>query len=205
MKKLLCLAGCILATTSHSQEAILIPQKPLVSLYWDASPDSSVKGYRVYKGPESGNYTNSYDAGNNLSVVISNLENASDHHFSATAYDHEGVESPFSNEVKIKTGPAPSVIYTNIDGIGFYRLTQTRYTNDNIFRMMQSETTNNWKKVSGAQKIDETILGSNSYYTTWLIPCSQPIVPRIYFKDEGLISIENPGYLNSPTNLRLSF
>ncbi|MCG6879424.1 MAG: hypothetical protein LJE96_09805 [Deltaproteobacteria bacterium] len=56
-------------------------------------------GYRVYYGFESGNYVYSVDVGNQVSVIISDLEPNKIHYFSATAYDINGNESDFSEEI----------------------------------------------------------------------------------------------------------
>lgn len=67
-------------------------------LAWDASPDMSARGYRVYWGPASGHYTNSIDATSNLTATVAGLIEGSTYYFAATAYDADGVESVFSNE-----------------------------------------------------------------------------------------------------------
>lgn len=71
-----------------------------VRFAWDASPDASVTGYRLYWGIGSGSYTNSVSAGNNLSGTITGLTANVTYYFAATAYDANGIESPFSNEVR---------------------------------------------------------------------------------------------------------
>ncbi len=69
-----------------------------VTLAWDASPDASAVGYRIYYGPASGVYTNSATVGNVTTAVLTNLVNGSTYYFAATAYNSVGEESPFSNE-----------------------------------------------------------------------------------------------------------
>lgn len=75
-----------------------------VTLQWDASPDASVTGYRVYYGGAAGNYTNSVAVGNVLLVTIS-LPADQTYYFAAVAFDGAGVESAFSNEA-VYTAPA---------------------------------------------------------------------------------------------------
>lgn len=70
-----------------------------VVLAWDASPDASVSGYRLYYGVASRTYTNTVDVGNVLTGVISNLVPGVTYYFAATAYATNGLESDFSNEV----------------------------------------------------------------------------------------------------------
>jgi len=69
-----------------------------VHLAWDASPDPSVVGYRVYWGPASGFYTNSAAVGNTTNCTITNLSHAT-YYFNATAYNSTGQESVFSGEI----------------------------------------------------------------------------------------------------------
>ncbi len=69
-----------------------------VTLAWDASPDASVTGYRVYYGVATASYTNSAAVGNATSATLANLTDGVTYYFAATAYDAAGTESPFSNE-----------------------------------------------------------------------------------------------------------
>lgn len=69
-----------------------------VTLAWDASPDASVTGYRVYYGDASGNYTNSAAVGNVTTATFANLVDGATYYFAAVAFDAAGTESPFSNE-----------------------------------------------------------------------------------------------------------
>jgi len=70
-----------------------------ISLEWDANGEPDLDGYRVYYGTSSGNYTASVDVGVNTHCVISNLEQGVTYYFAATAYDSEGNESGFSEEI----------------------------------------------------------------------------------------------------------
>jgi hypothetical protein len=70
-----------------------------VKLAWDASPDATVTGYRLYMGMQSGIYTNSFTVGNTLTSTIANLMPSLTYYFGAVAYNASGMESPFSNEV----------------------------------------------------------------------------------------------------------
>jgi hypothetical protein len=70
-----------------------------ISLEWAANGEPDLAGYRVYYGTSSDNYTASVDVGNNTHCVISNLEQGVTYYFAATAYDSEGNESEFSDEI----------------------------------------------------------------------------------------------------------
>ena len=77
-----------------------------VTLAWDASPDASVTGYRIYFGPASGAYTNSVAVGNVTNATLTNLKAGAIYYFAATAHDGSGLESAFSNETSY-TPPLP--------------------------------------------------------------------------------------------------
>lgn len=83
-----------------------------VTLAWDASPDASVTGYRIYYGVASGSYTNSATVGNVTNATLTNLSSGVHYYFAATAYDGVGNESVFSNETSytppVQTLPAVS-------------------------------------------------------------------------------------------------
>jgi hypothetical protein len=70
-----------------------------VTLAWDANPEPSVQGYRVYYGKASGVYTGVFDAGNRTDCVITGLEPAVTYYFACTAYSATGDESNFSGEI----------------------------------------------------------------------------------------------------------
>jgi Fibronectin type III domain len=70
-----------------------------VTLAWDANPEPSVQGYRVYYGKASGFYTGVFDAGNRTDCVITGLEPGVTYYFACTAYSATGDESNFSGEI----------------------------------------------------------------------------------------------------------
>lgn len=74
-----------------------------VTLAWDDNSDASVRGYRIYIGVTSNNYTNFIVAGNVLTLTVTNLQPNTTYYFAATAYNAIGVESPRSNEVTYTT------------------------------------------------------------------------------------------------------
>ncbi len=99
-----------------------------VSLAWDASPDhASITNYAIHFGSRSGVYTNSADAGTNLSGTISNLVSNTRYYFAVNATSRQGVTSPFCAEV---FWPQP---VTNYIGVGIKTngrvIVQLVYTN----------------------------------------------------------------------------
>jgi len=79
---------------------------PGASLEWDANTEPDIKGYRLYYGPASGNYTRSLDAGKNTTADVPELVTGFTYYFIVTAYNEAGLESPPSNEV-VFTVPMP--------------------------------------------------------------------------------------------------
>ena len=69
-----------------------------VTLTWDASPDASVTGYRVYYGVATGTYTNSAVVGDVTTATFANLTDGVTYYFAAAAFDENGIESELSNE-----------------------------------------------------------------------------------------------------------
>ena len=68
------------------------------TLQW--SLDDPSNGVMIYIGTESGNYTNSFDAGvGAVEATIPNLVPGVEYFFSAKAYNPQGLYSVYSNEV----------------------------------------------------------------------------------------------------------
>lgn len=81
---------------------------------WDANTEADLAGYKIYYGTAAGNYTKSFDIGNQTSVPVNKLDVGKTYYFAVTAYDIAGNESGFSKEVSLfipadldTTPPAP--------------------------------------------------------------------------------------------------
>jgi hypothetical protein len=90
-------------------------------LAWDPSTDSIIAGYNIYYGGASGAYTSSADAGANLTAEVDGLTPGLTYYFAVTAYDTNGFESEFSDEItnRLPVLPwiiAPPLTQTNIAG-----------------------------------------------------------------------------------------
>jgi hypothetical protein len=70
-----------------------------VVMSWSPSASTIAAGYKIYMGTSSGNYTQSFTAGNVTSYTISNLSSGTKYYFTVTSYDSYGNESTYSNEV----------------------------------------------------------------------------------------------------------
>jgi hypothetical protein len=72
---------------------------PSVTLEWDASSEADVVGYKLHYGTSSRNYDTIMDVGNYTSVTIGNLDGNQNYFFAVTAYDADGNESVYSDEL----------------------------------------------------------------------------------------------------------
>jgi fibronectin type III domain protein len=68
------------------------------TLSWDAVPDSSVLGYKVYWGTSSHHYDTHVVAGGNTSYTVTGLRHGKKYFFAVSAYNVAG-ESGLSGEV----------------------------------------------------------------------------------------------------------
>ena len=69
-----------------------------VNLAWDPNSEPDLAGYRVYFGTGSGNYTQTMEV-ETPSATVPDLTEGVVYYFAVTAYNTEGVESGYSNEV----------------------------------------------------------------------------------------------------------
>lgn len=69
-----------------------------VTLAWDPNSESNVAGYKIYYGKSSKNYQKSIDVGKVTTYTLDGLIGQT-YYIAATAYNTEGLESDFSNEV----------------------------------------------------------------------------------------------------------
>jgi hypothetical protein len=74
-----------------------------VSLLWDQNTEPDLAGYKVYYGLSSRNYDSSVDVGNQTTCTLTNLDPGTTYYIAATAYNTQGLESDFSNEVSFST------------------------------------------------------------------------------------------------------
>jgi len=71
-----------------------------VGLMWDPSPSPEVTGYKLYYGVQSRVYTNSVTLSNVITGEICGLVGGTEYFITATAFDAQGYESDYCNEVR---------------------------------------------------------------------------------------------------------
>ena len=91
---------------------LAFPADP-VTLQWDANTEPDLKGYKIYYGTSSRNYTHSVDVGNVTTYQLTDLTEDQTYYIAVTAYDTDDNESGYSNEV-IYTVPG---VDTDGDGL----------------------------------------------------------------------------------------
>jgi hypothetical protein len=208
MKKIKSLLGIIAMSSSVATQAQNVSILPAdtnrwIGVSWDRSPSPEVSNYKIHYGPYSRNYTNFVNAGNNTTALITNLVDNANYYISATGQTGYGAESGFSNEILAFTGPRSTASSTNISGNWFYIIKQTRFTNDNIFRYLQSTNgTSGWTKPIGVTKIAETSL-TNAYSTTWKVPAPVPLPAKMFFEMDWVLDYLNPSLKPKSTVLKM--
>src|SRR6266849_9147516 len=76
-----------------------------LTVAWDASASTTVAGYVISYGAQSGVYTGQFDVGNQLSGQVTQLTAGATYFFAVQAYDTTGLMSLLSGEV---SGIAPT-------------------------------------------------------------------------------------------------
>lgn len=97
MKKIALFTGaiCLLSTVSLAAEA---------TFTWTANTETDLAGYKIHYGAASRSYTETVDAGNVTQHIMTVPDALA--YFAATAYDSNGNESGYSDEVVFDPPPA---------------------------------------------------------------------------------------------------
>lgn len=75
-------------------------QAEQVSLAWDANAEPDLGGYKLYYGTASRAYSKVINVGQSTQVTVTNLSRGMTYFFAVTAFDLQGAESDFSNEIQ---------------------------------------------------------------------------------------------------------
>jgi len=87
------------STTSPTLTSRSSGTSATASLTWGPNTETDLAGYKVYVGTSSRVYGSPISVGNLTSYALANLQVGSTYYFAVTAYDSNGNESDFSNEV----------------------------------------------------------------------------------------------------------
>lgn len=84
-----------------------------INLAWNRNPEPNIAGYRIYYGEASGLYSETQDAGNEVTATVANLMIGTTYYFALSAYDENTFESPRSDEISQVAGagasPSPTI------------------------------------------------------------------------------------------------
>jgi hypothetical protein len=115
------LGGILLLTLLHTP----VQAAQSVTLAWDPNPETDVGGYMVYHGTASRNYTNAVNVRNVTTNTVSGLVNGVTYFFAVTAYNTNGLESDFSDEVRYSVPGALARLEIRVAANGQVVLTVT--------------------------------------------------------------------------------
>lgn len=91
--------GTVLLPITLTVEPPSPPATKSITLGWDPNSEPDVAGYKLYLGKASGSYGSPINVGKTTSYTLSNLAAGSTYYFTVTAYNVNGAESVYSNEV----------------------------------------------------------------------------------------------------------
>jgi len=86
-----------------------------VTLQWDPNTETDLAGYKVYYGTASRSYSAPITIGLQSSYTVSDLGSGT-YYFAVTAFNRDGLESAFSNEVSTTVGGPGTSITCDING-----------------------------------------------------------------------------------------
>lgn len=95
--------GCALAFLARPHTCV----GAAFTLAWDPNQEPDLAGYKLYYGTSSGSYQQSLNVGNLTQYSLGGLQDGVTYFFAVTAYDTEGNESGYSNEVSARVNLPP--------------------------------------------------------------------------------------------------
>jgi hypothetical protein len=154
---------------------------PSVTLTWDPTLDPDVAGYRIYLGPASRAYTKAIDVGLVTTRAVPLLAGDGTYYFAVTAYNFDGLESDFSNEVSFTpivltvSETTSSAATTGQPGPVSTITLQWHSDPGTLYRVLykNSLTETNWTDLNTAI----VALGTNA---SWSEPIQSTILSRFY-------------------------
>jgi Malectin domain/Bacterial TSP3 repeat len=103
-----------------------------VTLQWDPNTEPALAGYKVYYGYASRQYNVNVDVGKSTKTILSGLDDVKVYYFTVTAYDSNGNESEYANEVSynLSTADSDKDALSDWDEISLYRTAPNRADTD---------------------------------------------------------------------------
>ena len=154
---------------------------------WLPNTEANLAGYKIHYGTSSGNYTTVIDAGlpdpvdSRVHATVDNLTEGNTYYFAAMAYDSNGNESDFSQEVSytVFSGDSVTKIFGNTPDADYPDTIAETSTNINDTVLEGSQTVSTWSWSSPSpHKVANTIIVKTNLNT---IPSSATIVEaRLY-------------------------
>jgi hypothetical protein len=87
-----------------------------ITLAWDPNTEPDMAGYMIYYGPASGQYDYYQNVGNQTSYTVTGLDEGHYYYIALTAYDINGNQSDFSDEIRAYI-PPDGAADTDHDGL----------------------------------------------------------------------------------------
>lgn len=79
------------------------PTPQTVSLAWDSVPETAIRGYKVYVGTQSQQYSQTFEAGLATTFLVTPLDAGATYYFAVSAIGSTGLESELSDEIAFTT------------------------------------------------------------------------------------------------------
>jgi Malectin domain/Fibronectin type III domain len=130
-----------------------------VTVAWDAVSSPEVAGYKVYYGNASQTYSSSVNVGNTTTAALSGLDQSEVYYLAVTAYDVDGNESDFSNEVMYDPTQVGIAFAVNAGGLAYTDANGIKYQADGQFSESYTYVAN--VAIAGTQ--DDTLYQSARY------------------------------------------
>jgi hypothetical protein len=184
--------ACVLAFLSSLfvlPAALYAADAPLVSLSWNANPESNISGYKLHFGTQSGVYSTVLDVGNSTQVQLPLMQMGGTYYMAVSAYNSAGFESPRSAEFLVTAATPPEAV-----GMSFTMGSGTTAGQGNLkwkypkasqaavdrFAVYSSEDLVNWTEA--ARLATSAASSSDSQYLYFDYPYQTTTRPKMFFK-----------------------
>ncbi len=147
-----------------------------VTIGWNPVPEPDLQGYRVFLGTQSGQYTQTFDAGTETSILLDNLQAGQTYYFTVTAIGSTGLESQPAEELQLTIAPPPLPLGVSLVASGPRNLNlqwtfpASAMGSSPEFIVQASADLRNWREVATVPASDS--IGENGQVIefSWSIP-----------------------------------